>query len=130
VFVFSGALAAEGEEMNELTFPWPQRVLSPNARCHWAVKAKSAKAYRYECFVLASIGLEGRVDNGGPIDVYLTFRPPSKRRYDLDNALASLKSGLDGLADALKVNDSRFRLHAVMGTPKPPGAVFVTIGRA
>ena len=111
-----------------LTLPWPQRVLNPNSRGHWAVKAKSAKAYRYECFVLASVA-KLKVDWEGPIDVYLTFRPPSKRKYDLDNALASLKSGLDGLADALKVNDSRFRIKPVMGTPKPPGAVWVAIAR-
>lgn len=114
---------------HELTFRWPQRVLSPNSRCHWAVKAKSAKAYRYECFVLASIA-KVRVDWEGPIELHISFRPPNNRVRDLDNCIASIKNGLDGLADALRVDDSRFVLTAWMGLPKPPGAVLVTIGRA
>ena len=113
----------------ELTLPWPDKALSPNSRGHWSVKAKAAKSYRKACWALA-LSAGRMVDNGGPIDVYLTFRPPSRRRYDLDNAIASVKNGLDGLADALKVNDQRFRIHAVMGTPAKPGAVFVTIGAA
>ena len=48
----------------------------------------------------------------GPDDVLrvtLTFYPPNKRDRDWDNLLASMKSGLDGLADGLGVNDSLFR---------------------
>lgn len=109
----------------ELTLPWPDKALSPNARGHWAKKNKACRAYRKTCWVL---GLEVKVKaKDGPIDVYLTFRPPSKRKYDLDNAIASLKSGLDGVADALGVNDACFRLHAVMGLPVESGAVWVTV---
>lgn len=48
----------------------------------------------------------------GPDDVlavHLEFYPPNKRSRDWDNLLASMKSGLDGLADGLGVNDSLFR---------------------
>ena len=94
-----------------LTLPWPSRLLSPNARSHWAAKSKAAKAYRMTCFTLAlEAGLRG-VPWEGPIHLHLTFYKPSRRRMDMDNALASAKNGLDGLADALGVNDSRFRLH-------------------
>ena len=113
----------------ELTLPWPSKDLSPNSRGHWAKKNKACRAYRKMCWALA-LEANLHVPGEGQIDVYLTFRPPSKRQYDLDNAIASLKSGLDGVADALKVNDADFRLHAVMGTPEPPGAVFVTVSRA
>jgi crossover junction endodeoxyribonuclease RusA len=40
----------------------------------------------------------------------LTFYAPTKRAFDLDNALARIKSGLDGLADVLGVDDSRWSL--------------------
>lgn len=40
--------------------------------------------------------------------VELTFYPPCKRNRDRDNLLAAMKSGLDGLADAMNVNDRRF----------------------
>lgn len=39
------------------------------------------------------------------------FRSEKLRRaYDLDNALARMKAGLDGLADVLGVDDSRWSL--------------------
>jgi len=40
----------------------------------------------------------------------LTFYPPTRRAYDLDNALARIKAGLDGLADVLKVDDKHWTL--------------------
>ena len=41
----------------------------------------------------------------------MVFYPPCRRTRDKDNLLASMKSGLDGLADALAVNDSRFKVE-------------------
>ena len=38
----------------------------------------------------------------------MTFIPPDKRSYDRDNLVARMKSGIDGLADALGINDKRF----------------------
>ena len=38
----------------------------------------------------------------------MTFIPPDRRSYDRDNLVARMKSGIDGLADALKINDKRF----------------------
>ena len=113
----------------ELTLPWPDKVLSPNGRYHWATKAKAAKSYRKLCWALA-LDAHIHVVWEGPIDVYLTFRPPSNRHFDQDGLISRMKSGLDGLSDALKVNDSRFRIKPVMGTPKPPGSVWVSIARA
>jgi len=40
----------------------------------------------------------------------LTFVPPTRRAYDLDNALARIKSGLDGVADVLQVDDRHWSL--------------------
>lgn len=48
----------------------------------------------------------------GPIHVTLTFYPPDKRRRDLDGCISACKAYLDGLADALGVDDSRFTLSA------------------
>ena len=38
----------------------------------------------------------------------MTFIPPDRRSYDRDNLVARMKAGIDGLADALKINDKRF----------------------
>ncbi|MBO9679547.1 MAG: hypothetical protein J7556_14995 [Acidovorax sp.] len=40
----------------------------------------------------------------------LTFYPPTRRAFDLDNALARMKSGLDGLSDVLGVDDRHWEL--------------------
>ncbi len=44
--------------------------------------------------------------------VTLRFVPPDRRARDIDNLVASMKSGLDGLADVLGVDDSRWALSA------------------
>ena len=96
--------------MNEVVFPWPPKALNPNTRAHWRVKAKQAKALRHACFTLAR---EAKVTAEWEDDIHLfiDFYPPDKRARDEDNMLSAFKAGFDGLADALKVNDKRFRLH-------------------
>lgn len=114
----------------ELELPWPPRQLSPNARQHWATLAKAKKAYRARC---AAIGRQagGRALVAGRerLAVHLSFFPPNRRGRDWDNLLASMKSGLDGLADALGVNDSRWRLSMeIVDEPVRNGVVVVTVG--
>jgi crossover junction endodeoxyribonuclease RusA len=90
-----------------LTLPWPPKELSPNARVHRLAKAKFAKEYRYACWVLAK---EAKlVAPEGQVHLKITFFPPTRQPRDLDNCLASIKSGLDGVADALGINDRDFR---------------------
>lgn len=96
--------------MNEVTLPWPMKELSPNARVHWARLAKAKKSYRSACFWLAKEAkLQAPAE--GVIRIEMAFYPPCRRTRDEDNLLASMKSGLDGLADALAVNDSRFKVE-------------------
>lgn len=111
----------------KITLPWPSPKLSPNARLHWSKKAKAVKAYRQECMVLArNAGL--KTDWDGPIHLWVTFYPPDRRRRDADNVYASIKALLDGLADALRVNDHRFRYRPFLHDEvRPGGEVVVTI---
>ena len=92
-----------------VTLPWPPKELSPNARLHWAKLAKAKKAYRAEC------ALQARIQGVGPakaqkLHLALVFYPPTRRAFDLDNALARMKSGLDGLATVLGIDDSQWSL--------------------
>ena len=96
--------------MTELVLPWPPSQLNPNKRLHWAVKSKWAKAYRLECGLIAAQS-KIAIDWDGDIHVWIDFYPPDRRHRDDDNCVSSFKSGRDGLADALKVNDKRFRIH-------------------
>lgn len=91
--------------------PWPSKDLSPNARCHWRKKSKAAKAYRAASHILCRQAWIKSPE--GKVLLSLEFIPPDKRRRDLDNLLASCKNALDGIADALGIDDSRFvpQLH-------------------
>lgn len=95
--------------MSEIILPWPSTALSPNARTHWARLAKAKRAYREACAWTAREQGAARI-NADSLHMTLTFYPPTRREFDLDNALARIKSGLDGLADVLGVDDSRWSL--------------------
>lgn len=97
-----------------ITLPWPPARLSPNARLHWAALAKAKKAYREACAAHAMAQGVRKVA-ADKLHLTLTFVPPSRRAYDLDNALARMKSGLDGLADALGVDDKHWSLTIQKG---------------
>jgi crossover junction endodeoxyribonuclease RusA len=102
----------------ELTLPWPPAKLSPNARAHWSVLARAKKAYREACYWTAweqgARPINTKVDG---LHLTLEFVPPSRRAYDLDNALARMKSGLDGVRDVLGVDDSRWSLTIKKAPP-------------
>ena len=92
--------------------PWPARALSPNSRSHWTVKALAVKNARHDARMLALDAMRAVPVVYLPyeIPVRVTFIPDRKRQaYDHDNAQASLKAACDGIADALGVNDARFR---------------------
>lgn len=98
---------AEGSQV--VTLPWPSSRLSPNARVHWAALAKAKRVYREACSWQAR--LQGITPmSADALHVSITFYAPTRRAYDLDNALARMKSGLDGLADVLGVDDSKWTL--------------------
>lgn len=112
-----------------LELPWPAPALSPNARVHWAVLAKTKKSYRARCRVIGlQAGLGVLAGRDGRVAVHLTFVPPDRRARDWDNLVASMKAGLDGLADAMGVDDSRWRLSFEVGSdPVPGGVVAVSV---
>ena len=112
--------------MNELILPWPPKELSPNARVHWAVKSKHAKKLKQTCWAIA-VESGVKLDPESMVDLYITFRPSSRRRQDMDNMLARAKYALDGVALALGVDDSKFRLHLEIGEPVKGGAIVVSM---
>lgn len=115
----------KNNEMPVVVLPWPPRVLSPNARVHWAKKSKAAKIYRIACMALP---LESGVRAPeGKVLLSVEFCPPDRRRRDDDNCLASFKAGRDGIADALRIDDNRFVTTISMGDPVAGGAVYVRI---
>jgi crossover junction endodeoxyribonuclease RusA len=113
---------------DKLALPWPPRALSPNSRNHWAVVSGAKKRYRLACFMLAR-QTEWVFPEEGPIHLDIEFVPPNKRAHDLDNCLAAIKAGLDGVADAWGVNDKRFAL-TIHKADRVGGMVKITRGAA
>ena len=107
-----------------IVLPWPPKELSPNARVHWAVKARAAKQYRALCAweVVASKVKAPK----GKIRLRVEFLAPSRRRNDMDNCIARMKAGFDGMADAWGVNDAKFEIEPVM-SDRLGGEVRVTV---
>lgn len=92
-----------------VTLPWPPKELSPNARQHYMAHARAKKKYREACRVLALAAGVKALAGIERLHVELTFYPPDRRLRDQDNMLAAMKSGLDGLADALGLDDRKFK---------------------
>lgn len=104
--------------------PWPPSILNPNRKSHWASKARSAKKYKNDCRMMAKLAsVKHRAH--GDITINIFFYPPDKRRRDQDNAIASLKHGLDGIAQALGVDDYRFRIYPFWMGPVKGGKIII-----
>jgi crossover junction endodeoxyribonuclease RusA len=113
-----------------VVLPWPPKDLHPNARVHWAKRAKAAKKSRGEAWALTRL-VEGRTlrifDNTVRVPVSLTFCPPDRRKRDIDGMLSACKSQLDGFAEALMVNDNLFDLTLKRGELVKGGKVIVEV---
>lgn len=86
------------------------RPKGPNAREHWAARARRVKAEREiaAASALAQLGPDGiralrRTAKTRGLDVLITRE--GGRRMDDDNLAAALKAVRDGIADALRVDD-------------------------
>lgn len=100
-------------DRKELVLPWPFRALSPNARVHWRVKSAAARAAKHDAYMLAKAADWHRIEwpAEGRLHVWIDGYRPSRRHHDHDNLLASLKAALDGIADAMGIDDRRFVPH-------------------
>lgn len=104
------SLAQTGEiySVIEIILPWPSSALSPNARGHWAQLARAKAAAKVEGKVLALAAQVPILRGMGTLAIEIEFCAPNAKRRDVDNLLASCKAQLDGIAEALGVDDSCF----------------------
>ena len=100
---------------------WPPKVLSPNSRNQHRFSGEERKKYKEACWA-ATKAAKFRASS---LDI--TFHPPTGHRRDLDNLLASIKYGLDGVACAMGVDDSVFTEITIRKgeVVKPHGLVVV-----
>jgi len=113
----------------EVRLPWPPATLSSNTRQHWAALARARKSYRAACWAAALEQRANRHRVEGKVDLRVTFHPPAARHYDEDNLVARIKSGLDGLAQALGIDDHSFHLREItIGDARKGGMVDIAMG--
>lgn len=108
-----------------ITLPFPSADLSQNARSHWGVRARATKAARRTAFYLTRMAHVP--DMAPPIAVQLTFHPEAAYHYDVDGLQSRCKAYLDGIADALGIDDKHFRPVSTICTPRKPGCVVITL---
>jgi len=116
-----------GTESLEFYLPWPYRELSPNARVHWAKRARFAELAKNEGY-LRAYPLKMHARRDARFAVTLTFHPKDKRRYDLDNLIASMKAACDGICLGLGIDDAQFAsVTGVWGERRKPAEVVVKL---
>jgi crossover junction endodeoxyribonuclease RusA len=89
----------------ELDFPPPELFPNRSKGKHWGVTHAQKVKYREDSYWLTKQKMGEWIHAGGDLHLTLTFHMPDKRHRDADNCLAAAKAGLDGMADALGIND-------------------------
>ena len=96
----------------EIVLPWPSRLLHPNTRVHYMPKSRAAKKSKLDAQLVAlAAGWKGIRMGTGRLHVWIDGYPTDKRRRDEDGLLSSLKWALDGIAEVMGIDDSRFIPH-------------------
>ena len=110
-----------------ITLVWPPSSLSGHANGNrWAKSALTKKHRAWARAAALSAGVAG-IPATGDIALHITFVPPT-RRGDRTNFANRMKPAIDGIADALGVNDSRFLPSYHYAEPEQPGRVEVMVG--
>lgn len=108
--------------MTRITLPWPPAALSPNAsgQGKWRKKSEAAKAYKNTCIKECWAQRIRKID-ADEVAVTIVFNPPRSGKYDLDNALARAKQGLDAVAEAIGVDDACWQSMSLVRGQKVKG---------
>lgn len=110
-----------------IVLPFPSSKLSGHdKRVNWA-RARIVKDHR-EWALHATLAAKPTVPHDGDIRLHIHF-VPADNRGDRTNFWNRCKPYIDGIAEALKVNDKRFLPSKSFGAPEKPGRVEVTVGQ-
>ena len=109
-----------------IELPFPPATLSGHAKGKWW-NTSSIVAKHRKWAAMATLAADATAPETGDIPISFTFYPPDNRG-DRCNFPVRLKPLIDGIADALKVNDKRFLPSYHFGLPEKVGKVVVVIG--
>lgn len=109
-----------------IELPFPPASLSGHNTGHWRAKSAIVSKHR-EWARLATLAAKPVIPETGDIRLSMTFYPPN-RRGDRTNFPNRMKPAIDGIAQALGVNDSRFLPAYHFAEPVKNGRVVIVIG--
>lgn len=109
-----------------IELPFPPASLSGHNKGHWRSKGEIVAKHR-EWARRATLAAKIQAPATGDIRLIVTFYPPD-RRGDRVNYPNRIKPYFDGIADALKVNDSRFLPSYHFAEPVRNARVVVSVG--
>lgn len=111
--------------------PFPHKALWPNGRAHWAIKARETKKHRHWARLAALEARNSLITGDGLIPVHIICYPKrTGPAPDKDNISAAAKSMIDGIADALGVNDRNFAAPTVEIAEEREGRFVIRVGVA
>lgn len=119
----------------EVSLSWPDSSLMQNRSNgrSWTYSHGAKTTQRQEAYLLARQALTRsgvEIVKGDRYRVTMRFHPPDNRRRDVSNLHAAMKAALDGIAEAMEVDDSTFVEHAQrMGHVYMDGRVDVAVER-
>jgi Holliday junction resolvase RusA-like endonuclease len=102
-----------------LDLSWPPADVSPNAHHgHWGQRYRAQQSYKTTCAWEIKACKLPRLPAGSIPEIHTVFfQPDNGRKRDWDNMIASSKYALDAIAEALGVNDNKFRLSFEFDVP-------------
>lgn len=110
-----------------IELPWPPASLSghTDGKGHWE-KIAATKKHREWARLATLAGGNADLPQHGDVPIKFRFEPPN-RRGDRVNFPNRIKPYIDGIAEALKINDSRFLPSYEFAEPAAPGRVIVEV---
>lgn len=108
-----------------IVLPFPSSALSGHAKGHWHSKSGPTAKHRQWAFD-ATLAAKPGVPAQGDVRLHIHFVPPD-RRGDRVNFWNRCKPYIDGIAEALSINDARFLPSMSFAEPEKPGRVEVRI---
>jgi hypothetical protein len=91
----------------KLVIPFPDSILRPNDKSHWAKKNPAKNAYKIKC-QRAAERCQKPVIHSDKLVFDLHFTPPNAR-WDWDAMISAAKSGFDAVAGVWQIDDRYFR---------------------
>ena len=95
----------------KIELDFPPAILFPNRSKgkHWTATHTARVNYRQISAWMTKHQMKDWKPTKEQISLTITFVMPDKRLRDTDNCLAAAKAALDGMADALEINDRQFQ---------------------